>query len=448
HFRALENLELPVNNWDAILIYLLMTKLDFVTKKEWESKTGDVEIPTIEQFNLLTQKVKIDLWQKKGQVQQSHITASGVACNFCKGNHYIFACKQFLELDKPTRLTKLKNKRLCTNCLRHGHSNLECRSSGCKICNKRHNSLLHIERQNNASVSNNSGKNTSPKKSASTSSSQEQINSTTKDSKDVTISTHCNQHKFENFVLLSTAVISIFDSQNKPIKCRALLDSGSQSNFITQELFEKLNLPSTKVDIPVQGINSATVKISQKTLATFKSLCNVPQHTINCSNLNIPENLKLADPDFHKTSFLSTRCLVQLARENKTTYPIASQTFENDFYVDDLITGTPDIASATNLFNELNTIMQSACLELRKWVSNKPEVLENATVQNNTDSNFIITNPNVTNIFSKYSSFSKLQRITSYCIRFMQNAKKQKSDRNVGSLNIEDITKGILAAKC
>ncbi|KAJ8951059.1 hypothetical protein NQ318_003755 [Aromia moschata] len=162
---------------------------------------------------------------KKGQVQQSHITPSGVACNYCKGNHYIFACKQFLELDKPTRLTELKNKRLCINCLRHGHNLVVVKSvikgtthyyiSKSKIMHRFQ--ITRKERQ-------------SQKIPLLQVHPQEQINSTTKDSKDVTISTHCNQHKFENFLLLSTAVVSIFDSQNKPIKCRALLESRSQSS--------------------------------------------------------------------------------------------------------------------------------------------------------------------------------------------------------------------------
>lgn len=37
-----------------------------------------------------------------------------------------------------------------------GHTNSECRSSGCKVCNKSHNSLLHFDKINNVSHSNDS----------------------------------------------------------------------------------------------------------------------------------------------------------------------------------------------------------------------------------------------------------------------------------------------------
>ena len=37
NIRALESLDLPTEHWDALLIYLISTKLHFVTLKEWEN---------------------------------------------------------------------------------------------------------------------------------------------------------------------------------------------------------------------------------------------------------------------------------------------------------------------------------------------------------------------------------------------------------------------------
>lgn len=36
HFRALKALQRPVDNWDDIMIHLVLTKFDFVILKEWE----------------------------------------------------------------------------------------------------------------------------------------------------------------------------------------------------------------------------------------------------------------------------------------------------------------------------------------------------------------------------------------------------------------------------
>jgi len=43
-------------------------------------------------------------------------------------------------------------------------------------------------------------------------------------------------------VILSTAIVNTYDRDDKPHKCRILLDLGSQSNFITEEFSKKLNL--------------------------------------------------------------------------------------------------------------------------------------------------------------------------------------------------------------
>ncbi|PZC75043.1 hypothetical protein B5X24_HaOG206814 [Helicoverpa armigera] len=52
------------------------------------------------------------------------------------------------------RRTFVKGLHLCTNCLRPGHDNDNCKSkSSCYICNKNHNTLLHIERQNSVTHS-------------------------------------------------------------------------------------------------------------------------------------------------------------------------------------------------------------------------------------------------------------------------------------------------------
>lgn len=50
HYRALENLNLPVNTRDAILLYLLINKLGFISKKEWETSTSQNENPTTQDF--------------------------------------------------------------------------------------------------------------------------------------------------------------------------------------------------------------------------------------------------------------------------------------------------------------------------------------------------------------------------------------------------------------
>lgn len=48
-------------------------------------------------------------------------------------------------------------------------------------------------------------------------------------------------------------------------------------------------------------------------------------------------------------SFIATRCLVQLAEENKAEFPTASMVIERDFYMDDLMAGADDFESLKNI---------------------------------------------------------------------------------------------------
>ncbi|XP_058811047.1 uncharacterized protein LOC131675938 [Topomyia yanbarensis] len=74
--------------------------------------------------------------------------------------------------------------------------------------------------------------------------------------------------------------------------------------------------------------------------------------------------------------FLATRTLKQLALDEANRFPLAARAVIEDFYIDDAITGTNDPAQATALRIQLDGLLRSGGLRLRKWASNYPEVLE------------------------------------------------------------------------
>jgi len=73
---------------------------------------------------------------------------------------------------------------------------------------------------------------------------------------------------------------------------------------------------------------------------------------------------------------LATRCLKKLADDNEQQYPRAAQVLNNDFYVDDLLSGTSTIEDALNVQKELSALLQTAGLTLRKWASNHTAFLD------------------------------------------------------------------------
>jgi hypothetical protein len=73
--------------------------------------------------------------------------------------------------------------------------------------------------------------------------------------------------------------------------------------------------------------------------------------------------------------FLATRCLKKLA-DDEQQYPRAAQVLNNDFYVDDLLSGTSTIEDAINMQKEISSLLQTAGLTLRKWASNHSTFLD------------------------------------------------------------------------
>jgi hypothetical protein len=120
-------------------------------------------------------------------------------------------------------------------------------------------------------------------------------------------------------VLLTTAVIKVRDNSGQLHKARALLDNGSQQNFIREDLCKKLGISLVPHSTKIRGIGSVTNQTTQSAEIRFNSVdnsftktihclvmpeitSNLPPQTLDLSNIIIPENIKLADPGWYITS--------------------------------------------------------------------------------------------------------------------------------------------------
>ncbi|GJQ87880.1 hypothetical protein Trydic_g19939 [Trypoxylus dichotomus] len=73
--------------------------------------------------------------------------------------------------------------------------------------------------------------------------------------------------------------------------------------------------------------------------------------------------------------YLAVKCLKQLAIEHMDNFPRAANAIVHDFYVDDFLSGSDTVEEAQLLCNQVSQILQGGCFELRKWVSNNPQIL-------------------------------------------------------------------------
>lgn len=70
------------------------------------------------------------------------------------------------------------------------------------------------------------------------------------------------------------------------------------------------------------------------------------------------------------------RTIRQIAQENKEQYPRTARVLEEDFYMDDLLSGTDDLEEAITLQQQATTLLAEAQFNLRKWRSNEAKVLK------------------------------------------------------------------------
>ena len=62
--------------------------------------------------------------------------------------HTVTTCNEFKKVTVHTRKDEVTSKRLCFNCLRLGHMVTKCPGThNCKLCGKRHHSLLRVNNQ-------------------------------------------------------------------------------------------------------------------------------------------------------------------------------------------------------------------------------------------------------------------------------------------------------------
>lgn len=343
NIRALSTLGEPVDSWDTLLIHIISQKLDTKTFREWEECKGRFDKTTSISFSKfmeflrnradlietleLSHNVTINRGSNAHANKNNHklkamvsldntnTSSSSTCCPRCSGNHHLNVCSQFLALSIAERLSALPSYKVCFNCFRRGHYSTNCKKSGCKICKRKHHTIIHCtDFKQKPSVDN-----AADRKNVHEQPKPETIPTPTSSNADVALAASISARSHTSSpsdVLLSTALVRCYDVHNKEYIARALLDSGSSSCLMTEKLCKQLNLPFTKVDRSICGINNSLSHIGKMCSVRIKSLSeshsfdlqcfvlptitdNVPARQIDLRNLNIPIDLHLADPNFH-----------------------------------------------------------------------------------------------------------------------------------------------------
>ena len=182
--------------------------------------------------------------------------------------------------------------------------------------------------------------------------------------------------------------------------CRALLDCGSQANFIAKKFVKALDLETRPLNVSISGVNGTVtssnhvVKIKlQSRLNSYTAIecrllisndaCKIPVISLARDKFNFPRNIRLADPRFHISSDI------------------------------DLLIGTDTVDELKLIRDETIQLLKLGAFELSKWASNCSELLE----IDNRDCVPIIIRDNATHVFWACNGISARIRFSANLIQ-------------------------------
>lgn len=157
---------------------------------------------------------------KSLHVVNNKLSENKSLCSFCSdNNHKLGNCKQFADEQLSSRRNFVQNSGLCFNCLGANHSVSSCRlPTRCKICNKKHHSLLHVNLPTDDILTD--------KHSAGNSNVVATVTNLSQDEIQVENLTSCFTNN-KSQIVLATALVKAETKTGSYITCRSLLDQGS-----------------------------------------------------------------------------------------------------------------------------------------------------------------------------------------------------------------------------
>ena len=274
--KAIKTLDQIVEDADykhLLMIHLLTTKLDTCTRRTWEEESSKRDTDTVtELLEFLRRRVQIlesvgmeqNTTTRKCDgsrlVSMSALRVSEPKCFLCRGDHLLRWCSVFAGLRPTEKEEEIRRHGLCRNCLGKGHTCRTCPSKfSCRRCGSRHHTLLCLD-NNSVDVL---------PQSSTTGARDDDValvaNVTTTEK-------NCDQRKGQ--VLLITAVVNIVDNKGNCHQARALLDSCSQACFMSENLFQRVQLKHDSVHQQILGIAGGTTTVKKRVNAVVKSRIN------------------------------------------------------------------------------------------------------------------------------------------------------------------------------
>lgn len=195
-----------------------------------------------------------------------------------------------------------------------------------------------------------------------------------------------SQYDLENDLVYFLPHHPVFNEHSKTTKLRVVFDGG----MLTQN---KISLNDLLLNGPTVQNELFDILVLFR-LGKFILICDIKQmfRNVNLDPIHCPlQNilwrespmdsidclqLQTVTYGLKSSSYLATRCLIELANRFEDRYPRAASALRYNTYVDDVNSSCNTESELVQLKNELVELLGLGGFQLHKWCSNSPEVLK------------------------------------------------------------------------
>lgn len=167
--RALPNHGALVSNWDPIIVFIIISKLDDETRTDWkQQKRNKNQLTYLSELLEFLETRAIELQPQQGEKfgqmlrhncprpakkvfqitgKKEEMTKSQLKCPVCKGPHRIKDCEKLKGECARVRTDIIRTLKMCFKCLLK-HQFGMCDAEDCSYCGGPHNVLLCYKQEN------------------------------------------------------------------------------------------------------------------------------------------------------------------------------------------------------------------------------------------------------------------------------------------------------------
>ena len=209
-------------------------------------------------------------------------------CLYCQNtNHELQKCFKFKAISHEAKQIFIKEKGICFGCLTCGHLSRTCNKRlKCDVCQKRHPTILHdsnfeaklLDKQTNSNVAKQTNSNIAKSSKSGGGAKVEQQNGQKADNnskqKHTTLLT-C-EDKASKSTMVLPVYISHFENSNKQVLTYALLDTQSDTTFVTDHVLSQLGVSGTDTILCLSTMTSDSSRVH------CKRVCGLSVRGYNC----------------------------------------------------------------------------------------------------------------------------------------------------------------------